>query len=66
MRLQTTAVMLAAGMSYRRLDIASLDALNGSGVYYGSSTSEAPALEGRDVYIAGGANSSGQAVEPWK
>ena len=66
MRLQTTAVMLAAGTSYRRLDIASLDALNGSGVYYGSSASEAPALKGRDVYIAGGANSSGQAVEPWK
>jgi len=49
MRLQTTAVLLATGASYRRLDIPSLEALNASGVYYSSSTSEAPALEGRDV-----------------
>jgi thioredoxin reductase (NADPH) len=36
--------------------------LIGSGVYYGSPTSEASAFTGRDVHIVGGANSAGQAA----
>ena len=40
----------------------SLDALVGAGVFYGGPTSEAPALEGGDAVVVGGANSAGQAV----
>ena len=57
-----TAVILAMGARYRRLDVPSLEALIGAGVFYGSPTSEASALAGRDVFIVGGANSAGQAA----
>lgn len=61
-RIRTSAVLLAMGASYRRLGLPSLEALNGAGVFYGGSTSEAPATAGRDVFIVGGANSAGQAA----
>ena len=56
------AVLLAMGASYRRMDVPSLEALNGAGVFYGGPTSEAPAMAGRDVFVLGGANSAGQAA----
>ena len=57
-----SAVILAMGATYRRLDVPSLEALIGAGVYYGGPTSEASAFTGRDVFIVGGANSAGQAA----
>jgi thioredoxin reductase (NADPH) len=60
--IRTAAVLLAMGASYRRIEIAELEELNGAGVYYGGPTSEAPGLAGDDVYIVGGANSAGQAA----
>jgi thioredoxin reductase (NADPH) len=56
------AVILATGVQYRRLGIESLEALNGAGVFYGASVSEAQALAGQDVYLIGGGNSAGQAA----
>ena len=56
------AVILATGATYRRLDVPSLEALHGAGVFYGGPVSEAPGLTGKDVYIAGGGNSAGQAA----
>lgn len=56
------AVILASGVSYRRLGIPSLEALVGAGVFYGASTSEAHALGGERVYVVGGGNSAGQAA----
>ncbi|MCU0305989.1 MAG: FAD-dependent oxidoreductase [Thermoanaerobaculales bacterium] len=61
-RLTASAVLLAMGVSYRRLGVPSLEALVGAGVYYGGSTSEAPALVDRDVFVLGGANSAGQSA----
>ena len=61
-RILATSVLLAMGASYRRLGVPSLDELTGAGVYYGGPTSEAPALEGCDVFVVGGANSAGQAA----
>jgi len=61
-RVSARAVILATGANYRRLGIASIEALNGAGVFYGSPASEAPSLKGSDVYIAGGGNSAGQAA----
>jgi thioredoxin reductase (NADPH) len=56
------AVVLATGVTYRRLPMPELDALAGAGVFYGASRWEAAALEGDDVYIVGAGNSAGQAA----
>ena len=56
------AVILANGVSYQRLDIPSLDALNGTGVFYGASAADAQGLAGQDVFVVGGGNSAGQAA----
>jgi thioredoxin reductase (NADPH) len=55
-------VILATGVSYRRLDVPGLSELTGRGVYYGSALTEASACAGQDVYVVGGANSAGQAA----
>jgi thioredoxin reductase (NADPH) len=59
---RSRAVIIATGVSYRRLGIPSLDALTGVGVFYGAATSEAKALKDREVFVVGGANSAGQAA----
>ncbi len=61
-RVRARAVILATGADYRLLGIPELEKLNGAGVFYGGSSSEAPAMAGRDVYVVGGANSAGQAA----
>ncbi len=55
-------VLLATGVSYRRLQAPGLDELTGRGVYYGSALTEATACLDQDVYVVGGANSAGQAA----
>ncbi|MFD7444848.1 FAD-dependent oxidoreductase [Streptomyces sp. NPDC059909] len=55
-------VVLATGVSYRRLTGANLDAFTGAGVFYGAASFEAAGCRGDDVYIVGGANSAGQAA----
>ncbi len=59
---RSRAVIIATGVSYRRLGIPSLDTLIGAGVFYGAATSEAKAMKDRDVFVVGGANSAGQAA----
>jgi thioredoxin reductase (NADPH) len=56
------AVIIATGVSYRRLEVPDLEALQDTGVFYGAAISEAQAMEGQDVYVVGGANSAGQAA----
>ncbi|AZM63878.1 MULTISPECIES: FAD-dependent oxidoreductase [unclassified Streptomyces] len=56
------SVILATGVSYRRLTAPGCAELGGRGVFYGSALTEAAACQGHDVYIAGGANSAGQAA----
>ena len=60
--LSARAVVLAAGVTYRRLGVPELEALTGAGVFYGASTSEARALAGLPVAVVGGGNSAGQAA----
>jgi thioredoxin reductase (NADPH) len=55
-------VILATGVSYRRLAAPGLDEMTGRGVFYGSALTEAAACSGQDVFIVGGANSAGQAA----
>ena len=56
------SVVLACGVSYRRLELPALAALEGNGVFYGASAAEAKALAGRPAVIVGGGNSAGQAA----
>lgn len=60
--IEARAVVVATGVSYRRLAATGLEALTGRGVYYGASASEAPQHTDEEVYIVGGANSAGQAA----
>ena len=60
--IETRAVIVATGVSYRLLDAPGLAELAGRGVFYGASASEARATEGDDVYVVGAANSAGQAA----
>jgi thioredoxin reductase (NADPH) len=56
------AVLVATGVTYRRLGIEPLEELVGLGVYYGAATSAAREMEGRPVFVVGGGNSAGQAA----
>ncbi|CAA9234767.1 MAG: Thioredoxin reductase [uncultured Acidimicrobiales bacterium] len=60
--LEARALVIATGVSYRRLEGPGLAEFAGRGVYYGSSANEASQCEGDDVYVVGGANSAGQAA----
>jgi thioredoxin reductase (NADPH) len=56
------ALLIATGVSYRKLDVPGVDRLTGAGVYYGAAMTEAMSCREEDVYIVGGANSAGQAA----
>ena len=56
------AVVVATGVTYRRIDIANLEALVGLGVNYGSAMTAAREMEDYDVVVVGGGNSAGQAA----
>ena len=56
------AVLLATGVSYRKLPAKRIDDLTGAGVYYGAAMTEGESLKGKDVFIVGAANSAGQAA----
>jgi thioredoxin reductase (NADPH) len=56
------AVVLATGVSYRRLGVPSVEELTNKGVYYGASVTAAHALTGLHAVVVGGGNSSGQAA----
>jgi thioredoxin reductase (NADPH) len=54
------AILIAPGMEVRRLEADGLDALAGSGVFYGAALAEAATYRGQDVLVVGAANSAGQ------
>jgi thioredoxin reductase (NADPH) len=56
------AVILATGVAWRRLGVPALEALAGSGVFYGAAGTEARALRGEHVFVVGAGNSAGQAA----
>jgi len=56
------AVVIATGIVWRRLGVPALEALVGSGVFYGAAVSESRAMQGQDVFIVGAGNSAGQAA----
>jgi thioredoxin reductase (NADPH) len=56
------SVLIATGVSYRRLGVPALEPLQGAGVFYSAAVTEAQATEGREVHVVGGGNSAGQAA----
>ena len=56
------ALLIATGVSYRKLDVPGAEALAGAGVYYGAAITEALSCRDKDVYVVGGGNSAGQAA----
>jgi thioredoxin reductase (NADPH) len=57
-----SAVVIASGVRYRRLDLPGLAELEGRGVYYAAGQLEANQVSGRNAVVVGGANSAGQAA----
>ncbi len=55
-------IILACGVSWRRLQIEGFDRLVGKGISYGAARSEAPNVHGLDIHIVGAGNSAGQAA----
>jgi thioredoxin reductase (NADPH) len=56
------ALLIATGVSYRKLDVPGVEKLTGAGVYYGAAMTEAMSCGNEDVFVVGGANSAGQAA----
>jgi thioredoxin reductase (NADPH) len=60
--LRARAVVIATGIEWRRLGVPRLEALVGSGVFYGAAVSESRAMHDQEVFIIGAGNSAGQAA----
>ncbi len=60
--LRARTVVIATGIEWRRLGVPRLEALVGSGVFYGAAVSESRAMHEQDVFIVGAGNSAGQAA----
>ena len=61
-RVRGGAVIVAAGVQYRRLPISRLAEFEGAGVYYAATEIEARYCKGSQVVVIGGGNSAGQAA----
>jgi len=61
-RVNAKSLIIATGVSYRKLDAKGVSDFTGAGIYYGSSMAEAQSCKNQDVYIVGGGNSAGQAA----
>jgi thioredoxin reductase (NADPH) len=55
-------LILATGVSWRRLAIEGFDRFIGKGIYYGAARSEVGATHGLNVHLIGAGNSAGQAA----
>ena len=60
--LSANCVLVASGVTYRRLDVPGFDEYTGAGIYYGAAMTEARACADQHVVVIGGANSAGQAA----
>ena len=58
--LKSRALLIASGMTLRRLDVPGYEQYEGAGVFYGAAATEAATYRDRDIFVIGGANSAGQ------
>ena len=56
------ALLIASGVSVRRLEAPGVEQFTGAGIYYGAALTEAAFYRDQDVAVVGGANSAGQAA----
>jgi thioredoxin reductase (NADPH) len=61
-QLSANCVLVASGVSYRRMPAPGFDEFTGAGVYYGAALTEARSCRDQHVVVIGGANSAGQAA----
>jgi thioredoxin reductase (NADPH) len=54
------ALVIATGVTVKKLDVPGVEALTGAGVYYGAALTEAAHYRDEHVIVVGGANSAGQ------
>ena len=54
------ALVIATGVTVRRLEVPGIENLEGAGVYYGAALTEAANYRDKHVFVIGGANSAGQ------
>jgi thioredoxin reductase (NADPH) len=60
--LSANCVLVASGVSYRKMEAPGFAELTGAGIYYGAAMTEARACAEQHVIVIGGANSAGQAA----
>jgi len=60
--IRARSLILATGVTWRRLAIEGIDRLVGKGIFYGAARSEANTIHGQDVHLIGAGNSAGQAA----
>ncbi len=58
--LMTRALVIATGMTVRKLDVEGVEKFTGAGIYYGAANTEATFYRDQPVVVIGGANSAGQ------
>ena len=61
-QVRARTVVLATGVSYRRLGVDDVEAFLGRGVFYGGAVTAGRDMEGKDVVVVGGGNSAGQSA----
>ena len=61
-QVRSRAVIIATGVSYRRLGVTELESRLGAGVFYGAASVQAAAVAGKHALVVGGGNSAGQAA----
>ena len=61
-RVETRSIVIANGVSWRKLEVVGAEAFVGRGIYYGAARTEALGTRGLDIFLIGGGNSAGQAA----
>jgi thioredoxin reductase (NADPH) len=60
--IKASAIVVATGARYRKLDVANYDKFEGQGIHYAATAMEAQLCAGEEVAVVGGGNSAGQAA----
>ena len=60
--IRARTILLATGVSWRKLEQPSLERLRGRGVQYGAAPNETRSVSGENIFLVGGGNSAGQAA----
>src|SRR5208337_4782921 len=59
---QASAIVIATGARYRKLDVPQYEKFEGQGIHYAATAMEQRLCSGEEVIVVGGGNSAGQAA----